>query len=82
MCDVIPMDVSHVLLGRPWWFDRKVIHDGRINTYKLEKNGRTHMWLPIEDKKVKEEASSRTLLMGEKEPLEEEENMQYYDLRI
>jgi hypothetical protein len=29
MCDVIPMDVCHVLLGRPWKFDKNVIHDGR-----------------------------------------------------
>jgi hypothetical protein len=53
LCDVIPMDVCHVLLGRPWNFDRNVIHDGRKNTYTLEKNGRTQMLLPIEEKKVK-----------------------------
>ena len=26
LCDVIPMDVCHVLLGRPWKCDRNVIH--------------------------------------------------------
>jgi len=31
-CDVIPMDACHVLLGRPWLFDRHVTHDGRLNT--------------------------------------------------
>jgi hypothetical protein len=41
--DVIPMDVFHLLLGRPWQYDRNVIHDERKNTYTLEKNGRTHM---------------------------------------
>jgi hypothetical protein len=45
LCDVIPMDVCHLLLGRPWKYDRNVIHDGRMNTYTLEKNGRTHMLL-------------------------------------
>jgi hypothetical protein len=40
MCDVIPMDVCHVLLGRPWQYDRNVVHDGRMNTYTLEKDGR------------------------------------------
>jgi hypothetical protein len=54
LCDVIPMDVCHILLGRPWKFDRNVIYDGRNNTYTLEKNGRTHMLLPIEEKKEKE----------------------------
>jgi hypothetical protein len=47
LCDVIPMDVCHVFLEIPWKFDRNVIHDGRKNTYTLEKNGRTHMFLPI-----------------------------------
>jgi hypothetical protein len=54
LCDVIPMDVCHVLLGRPWMYDTNIIHDGRRNTYTLENNGRTHMLLLIEEKKVKE----------------------------
>jgi hypothetical protein len=71
LCDVIPMDVCHVFLGRPWQFDRNVIHDGRRNTYTLEKNGRTHMLLPIEEKEVKEEANTHILLMSGKELLSE-----------
>jgi len=35
LCDVIPMGVCHVLLIRPWKYDRKVIHDGRKNSYTL-----------------------------------------------
>jgi hypothetical protein len=70
-CDVIPMDVCHVLLGRPWRYDRNVIHDGRKNTYTLEKNGRTHMLLPIEEKNAKEEANTSILLMSGKELLSE-----------
>jgi hypothetical protein len=62
LCDVIPMDVCHILLGRPWQFDRKVIHDGRKNTNTLENNGRTHMLLPT---------SSSILLMTGKELLNE-----------
>jgi hypothetical protein len=58
-------------LGRPWQFDRNVIHDGMKNTYTLEKNGRTHMLLPIEEKKVKEEAITSILLMSGKEFLKE-----------
>jgi hypothetical protein len=54
LSDVIPMDVCHVFLGIPWQYDMNVIHDGRRNTYTLEKNGRTHMLLPLEEKKVKE----------------------------
>jgi len=29
LCNIFPMDVFHILLGRPWNFDRRVIHDGR-----------------------------------------------------
>jgi hypothetical protein len=80
LCDVIPMDVYHILLGRPWKYDRNVVHDGRNNTYTLEKNGRTKMLLPIEDKKVKAEESNTILLMSGKELLEEDkkkEDMQF-----
>ena len=33
LCDVIPMDACHILLGKPWQSDKKSIHDGLINTY-------------------------------------------------
>jgi hypothetical protein len=71
LCDVITMDLFHILLGRPWQFDRNVIHDGRKNTYTLENNGRIDMLLPIEEKKVKEEANTSILLMSGKELLKE-----------
>jgi hypothetical protein len=71
LCDVIPMDVCHLLLGRPWQYDRNVIHDGRMNTYTLEKNGRTHMLLLIKDKEVKPKVSNKVLLMSGKELLTE-----------
>jgi hypothetical protein len=71
LCDVIPMDFCHILLGRPWQFDRNVIHDGRKNSYTLEKNGRTHMLLSIEEKKKKKESNTRILIMIGKELLKE-----------
>jgi hypothetical protein len=84
LCDVIPMDVCHLLLGRPWKYDINVVHDGRKNTYTLEKNGRTHMLLPIKDKEVRAEANNTILLMSGKELLEEvkkEEEMQFVMVR-
>jgi hypothetical protein len=71
LCDVIPMDVFHLLLGRPWQYDRNVFHDGRMNTYTLKKNGRTHMLHPIKDKEVKSEVRNTVLLMSGKELLTE-----------
>jgi hypothetical protein len=81
LCDVIPMDVYHVLLGRPWQYDRNVVHDGRMNTYTLEKDGRTHRLLPIKDKEVKPEVSSTILLMSGKElitEMEKNEDPQFF----
>ena len=36
ICDVIPMDACHVLLGRPWEFDRAVIKYGDTNKYDVK----------------------------------------------
>ncbi|KAK1561505.1 hypothetical protein QYE76_007581 [Lolium multiflorum] len=35
-CDVVPMTVCHMLLGRPWKFDKKAIHDGFSNAYTFK----------------------------------------------
>ncbi|GJY59007.1 putative reverse transcriptase domain-containing protein [Tanacetum coccineum] len=37
-CDVVSMDTCHILLGRPWQFDRCTTHDGRSNTYSFNKD--------------------------------------------
>jgi len=35
LCDVVPMEATHILLGRPLQFDRKVLHDGLTNKISL-----------------------------------------------
>jgi len=43
LCDLVPMHATtHLLLGRPWQFDRKAKHDGFKNRYSLEKDGRIY----------------------------------------
>jgi hypothetical protein len=82
--DVIPMDVCHLLLGRPWQYDRNVVHDGRMNTYTLEKDGRTHRLLPIKDKEMKPKVSNTILLMSGKDLLtemEKKEDPQFFVVR-
>ena len=32
LCDVVPREATHLLLGRPWQYDRHVLHDGLSNT--------------------------------------------------
>jgi len=46
-CDVIPMTACHVLLGRPWLYDRKVKYDGYTNTYSFLFNGRKIVLQPL-----------------------------------
>lgn len=46
-CDVVPMDACHVLLGRPWQFDRRAVHDGYLNTYSFVHNNRKIVLTPI-----------------------------------
>ena len=41
LCDVVPMEACHILLGRPWQFDKKTMHNGLTNeitfTHKAKK---------------------------------------------
>jgi len=34
------MDACHILLGRPWLFDRRVMNDDFLNTYTFTKDGK------------------------------------------
>ena len=46
-CDVVPMTVCHMLLGRPWQFDKKAIHDGLSNTYTFKVNDKKFELRPM-----------------------------------
>ncbi|XP_042027467.1 uncharacterized protein LOC121774676 [Salvia splendens] len=39
ICDIIPMTTCHVLLGRPWEFDRRAYKNGFTNEYFYMLNG-------------------------------------------
>lgn len=71
VCDVMPMDVCHILLGRPWKYDRGAMHDGKIDTYKFGKDGINHTLLPMEDEDASgKKTDPKTLLLGGKEYLQ------------
>ncbi|KAL6313353.1 hypothetical protein AAG906_001063 [Vitis piasezkii] len=65
-CEVLPIKVSHILLGRPWLFNRKVQHDGYENTYVLMHNGRKKIFRPMKEvppiKKSDENAQPKKVL--------------------
>jgi hypothetical protein len=54
LCDVVPMHATHLLLGRPWQFDRKAKHDGFKNRYSLEKDDRIYTLALLKSKQVYE----------------------------
>lgn len=47
-CDVIPMTVCHMLLGRPWLYDRRVYYDGYANTYSFKFQGKKFVLEPLQ----------------------------------
>ena len=49
-CDVIPMDVSHVLLGRPWFYDINVTNFGKDNIYSFKYKGKNVILRPAKPK--------------------------------
>ncbi|XP_074314442.1 uncharacterized protein LOC141649656 [Silene latifolia] len=59
LCDVIPMDACHLLLGRPWQFDKDVTHHGRSNEYTLFSNGKKVTLQPMTPKAIRSTYSSR-----------------------
>lgn len=48
-CDVVLMDVAHVILGRPWQFHHHVWHNGYANTYSFFFNDRYVTLFPSRD---------------------------------
>ena len=55
LCDVVPMHAGHLLLGRPWQFDRRVMHDGYSNRYSFKHLGRNVTLAPLTPKQVYED---------------------------
>jgi len=47
LCDVLPMNACHILLGRPCLFDNHMMHDGHANTYALQFKGRSLTVAPL-----------------------------------
>ncbi|XP_074318613.1 uncharacterized protein LOC141655431 [Silene latifolia] len=47
LCDVVPMDACHLLLGRPWEFDKNSIDQGRSNTYSFKQGSKKITLTPL-----------------------------------
>jgi len=60
-CDVLPMTVCHLLLGKPWLFDRKVNHNGYDNTYSLKVKNKK---LVLEPQPIREFQQNSTMILS------------------
>ena len=60
------MDACHVLLGRPWLFDRHVTHDGCLNTYSFVMDHKRITLTPIHLSQLlkSKEAPQKDLLLS------------------
>ena len=54
-CNVVPMHAGHILLGRPWQFNRKVNNNRFKNRYSFVKETKTITLVPLTTRQVYED---------------------------
>ncbi|GKB54909.1 putative nucleotidyltransferase, ribonuclease H, partial [Tanacetum coccineum] len=64
-CDVVPMDACHLLLGRPWEYDRDITHNGRTNTYSFLFGGVKITLMPNKPKEVVSKPTGTLLTLSQ-----------------
>ncbi|XP_070034692.1 uncharacterized protein [Nicotiana tomentosiformis] len=57
-CDVVKMDACHLLLGRPWQYDKRAFHDRYCNTYSFIIDGRKIVLTPLHPKELSKRAKT------------------------
>src|SRR3954468_14619864 len=58
-CDVVPMQACSLLLGRPWQFDRNVVHHGRTNQFTLVHMDKKVALLPMSPEQIMKDDHAR-----------------------
>ena len=60
LCDVVPMEASHLLLGRSWQFDKRANHDGYTNKISFMHQDKKIVLKPLSPQEVqtKDQAES------------------------
>ena len=69
LCNIVDMNICHVLLGRPWQCDCRVVHDCVKNVFTIEKGGRKFSLIPLQN----EELGKRNLSIGSRVELADSE---------
>jgi len=52
LCDVVPMEACDILLGRPWQFDKKTMHNGLTNEITFTHNEKKFTLNPLSHSQV------------------------------
>ena len=55
LCDVVPMEASHILLGRPWQYDTNTNHNGSANKISFQYQGQKFTLKPLSPREVRED---------------------------
>lgn len=49
LCDIVDMSSCHILLGRPWQYDCRAVHDWVKHVFTIEKGDREHSLIPLQN---------------------------------
>nr|KYP36899.1 hypothetical protein KK1_041950 [Cajanus cajan] len=55
LCDIVPMEACHILLGRPWQFEKKTVHDGLTNEITFTHKEKKFVLYPLSPQQVAED---------------------------
>ena len=63
--DVVPMEANHLLLGRPWQYDKDVVHNGVTNKFSFVHKRKKVTLTPMSpsevcEDQIKNESEKRT----------------------
>ena len=70
--DVVPMEAGHILLGRSWQYDRKIIYNGLINEITLTHLGTKFVVHPQKPSQVAKDQLTMKDKRDEEEKLEKQ----------
>jgi len=74
LCDVNPMEACHILLGRPWQFDKKTMHTGLTNEIAFTHKENKFILYPLSHSKVvKDQVQMKQKRDEEKKKIEKQE---------
>jgi hypothetical protein len=80
-CDVVPMTVCHMLLGRPWQFDKGALHDGRTNVYSFKCNDKTFVLHPMTPSQIIAD-NAKALARAQEEKATSEMSGEFLPLKV